>query len=86
MSIVAVHWHDAHAEADDQWLGTGDFIDEAFSVLTCGVMLPEVKKNHLSIARSLANGLYDHVLHIPRKMVVDVTVLGVVPPEFTCAV
>jgi len=76
--IVVVRWHDAHADSAGTWVELSDIDPDPLLVTSVGILLPATTKpKHVSIAQSYADDLCDHVIHIPEKMVVDVTVLGV---------
>lgn len=78
--IVVVTWEDAHAESTSGWLAEEDVSTEAYLVTSVGLLMPcETKPGHVSICQSYAYGYIDTVLHIPCAMVVEVTVLGVLP-------
>ena len=78
LEIVVVKWHDAHADSAGTWVELSDIDPDPLLVTSVGVMLPtSTKPGHVSLTQSFADGLCDHVIHIPEKMVVDVTVLGV---------
>lgn len=76
--IAMVKWNDAHADFNGSWVQETDIDPESLEVTSLGVILDGVKPGHISIAQSYAYGLCDHVLHIPDKMVTEITVLGVI--------
>lgn len=73
--LVLVVWRDAHADRSGSWLDLEDIDDEPYIVHSAGFLLRDVKKNHVSIAQSLGadDGVVDHVLHVPKEMVIAVT-------------
>lgn len=71
--LVLVQWTDAHADRSGTWVRFDGIEDEPLIVSTVGVLLPKtVKRGHLSIAQSYFDEFYDHVLHIPKKMVISI--------------
>lgn len=80
MKVVVVRWHDAHADTHG-WVdpdAKGD--TDPLAVCSFGLRLKTGrggKKGHVSIAQSMtADGMLDSILHIPRKMVREVVVIG----------
>lgn len=77
LEIVTVRWHDAHADSGGSWVELGDIDPDPLLVTSVGITLPSTTKpGHVSLAQSYAEELCDHVIHIPEKMVVDITVIG----------
>jgi len=77
MKASIVIWHDAHADVDGQWKSIDDLKNDAdpYEVVTVGIVLDSAtggKKGHVSIAQSFTrDGYLDHVIHIPKAMMVD---------------
>lgn len=84
MKLVLVEWHDAHAETET-WIDLDTVGDDGpYVVRSAGWLLPKNKrkKKHVTLAMSVsADGYVDSVLHIPNKMVVQITVLSEVADE-----
>lgn len=84
MKLVMVQWHDAHAETET-WIDLDTMGSEGpYVVRSAGWLLPKrnTKAKHLTLALSVsADGYVDSVLHIPKKMIVEVTPLGEVADE-----
>lgn len=76
VKTVLIVWHDAHADRT-RWTDIGEISDDGpYEVHTVGFLLPKCKKGHVTVAQSNADGIVDSLLHIPAKMVVRVTELG----------
>jgi len=77
--MALVHWFDAHDDATAAWVPLEDLEAEPYRVATVGILLPtETKRGHLSVARSIGEGVVDSVIHIPNGMVESVEILGAV--------
>ena len=79
MKAVLVLWHDAHADVTS-WTPMDEVGDDGpYVVESVGWLLQPGqggKRNHLSLAQSRGQDeKIDSVLHIPQRMVVEVTVL-----------
>lgn len=79
MKTVLVRWHDAHADVTS-WTHMAEVEDDGpYVVESVGWLLQTGiggKRNHLSLAQSRGQDEnIDSVLHIPQRMVVEVTVL-----------
>jgi hypothetical protein len=75
-SPVIVIWHDAHAGVQ-QWEHLDDLSDdEPYEVHTAGFLVTGKmggKRNHVSVVQSYAvEGFVDSMIHIPKKMVVEI--------------
>jgi len=73
---VLVIWHDAHAGTSN-WEHIDDISDhEPYVVNSVGFLLNTRqggKKNHVSVAQSFSyEGYVDSLIHIPKKMVVEI--------------
>lgn len=68
--ISVVTWHDAHA--DQTWACLDSFDDEPCVVVTVGMVVPNAKKDHITIVQSVNDHSVDNVIHIPKGMVVSV--------------
>jgi hypothetical protein len=69
---VAVVWHDAHADRSGGWVLPADIDADPYRVTSVGWRI-EPKVGHVSLAQSVGDdGAYDHVLHIPDGMVIEV--------------
>lgn len=76
--VVAVRWHDAHADFAGTWVHENDIDDEPYEVITVGVQV-ESKSGHVSVAQNRGQeGYYDHIIHIPEAMVQEVVIIGVI--------
>lgn len=81
-TIVAVKWTDAHADAASSWTTLDDIDPSPYVITSFGITLPNyVKPNHVSVAQSCGGGHLDGIIHIPQKMVIDITVLGTVDED-----
>jgi len=70
--IVLVMWKDAHADQSD------DIDDEPYIVRSVGWLIPNKKRGHVTLAQSIGDGGHiDHILHIPKGMIVSQTTLKV---------
>ena len=77
--IAMVRWVDAHSDGGDTWTYVEDLDPDPCIVVSVGIMLSTaVKPGHISLAHSIAHGAVDYVIHIPEKMVKEVTVLTTV--------
>lgn len=79
MKAVLIRWHDAHADVTS-WTHMSEVEDDGpYVVESVGWLLQPGqggKRNHLSLAQSRGQDEnIDSVLHIPQRMVVEVTVL-----------
>lgn len=77
MRVGVVIWHDAHSDEADSWVSISRRVDhEPFEVVTVGIILDSKtgkKRGHVSVAQSLTPSEFvDHVIHIPKAMVVEV--------------
>jgi hypothetical protein len=78
-STALVYWFDAHDDATAAWVSLEELEPEPYRVATVGILLPaETKKGHVSVARSIGDGVVDSVIHIPSAMVESVEILGIV--------
>jgi len=79
MKVVAVRWHDTHADVSGWVSLLGPHDKEPYEIVTIGIALDKKcgrKPGHVSIAQSLSqDGQVDSVLHVPKPMVKDVTEL-----------
>lgn len=77
--IAVVRWLDAHSDGGESWTYLDDLDPEPCEVVSVGIMLSTtVKPGHISLAHSIAHGAVDYVIHIPEKMVKEITVLSTV--------
>jgi len=77
--IGVVTWYDAHADSPGSWTTLQDIDPEPYVVTTVGVILPDYTKQwHVSVAQSIGHGSIDGIIHIPEKMVSDITILGTI--------
>jgi hypothetical protein len=68
--IVIVVWSDAHSEPT--WMDESEIDNDPYLVHSVGFKLRRCKKGHLSIAQSVTDdGNIDHVIHIPKAMIVS---------------
>lgn len=77
MSAVLIVWHDAHS-GSESWVNIKDLDTLPAEVQSVGFLLAEAdggKPDHLTIYQSRNEDAVDHVLHIPRQMVVSLKVL-----------
>ena len=77
MKVGVVIWNDAHSDEADSWVSISRRVDhEPFEVVTVGIILDSKtgkKRGHVSVAQSLTPSEFvDHVIHIPKAMVVEV--------------
>lgn len=77
MKVGIVIWHDAHADSAESWTSiTPSTDDKPFEVVTVGIILDSKtgrKKGHVTVAQSLTQSEHvDHLIHIPKRMVVDI--------------
>ena len=81
-TLVAVVWHDAHADSPGGWVLSDNIDPNPYVVVTVGI-IADLKPGHISIYQSwAADGQIDHVVHIPTGMVVrvdDLTTLDDAP-------
>ena len=76
LPIVIVKWTDAHDDSTD-WTPLADIDQDPYIVTTVGFRLPKgAKKGHVSVARSMGDGVLDAIIHIPQKMVISIESLG----------
>lgn len=79
MKVVAVRWHDAHADVNGWASLSGPHDTEPYEIVTVGIALDKKsgrKPGHVSVAQSLSQDRQvDSVLHVPKRMVKDVTEL-----------
>jgi len=79
VKVVAVRWHDAHADVNRWTSLTGPHDTEPYEIVTIGIALDKKsgkKPGHVSIAQSISEDRQvDSVLHVPKAMVKDVTEL-----------
>jgi hypothetical protein len=77
LTYVEIIWHDAHADVTS-WIELDDLDDEPCVVVSVGVLLPSVKKNHVVVCQSSnSQDQFDCVLAIPVGMIKSMRVLGV---------
>lgn len=76
-SLVLVHWTDAHSMSDYSWMAIEDLSNEPREIMSVGIILPNVCRNHLVLAQSIdpAADTVDHVLAIPLGMVKSIICL-----------
>lgn len=76
-AMVLVIWHDAHSMSEYSWMSVSDLPDEPREIMSVGVLLPGVCKNHLVLVQSLdsANDTVDHAIAIPHGMIKSITKL-----------
>lgn len=77
-----VTWYDAHADSPGSWTTLQDIDPDPYLVTTVGVILPDcTKQGHVSVAQSIGQGSIDGIIHIPEKMVSEITILGTLDLE-----
>ena len=75
-TIVLIVWHDAHADTNT-WIEKSDIDTNPCVVVSCGILLPETKPDHIVLSQSLNSyEQYDCVLSVPVAMVQSMRVLG----------
>lgn len=89
MKLVMITWHDAHS-GGSTWAHIDDLEDDGpYVVRSVGWLLESKfggKKKHATVAQSISpDGCVDSVLHVPEKMIVEVTVIAEVPNEVVVA-
>lgn len=76
MKVVAVRWHDAHADVTGWANLSGPHDTDPYEIVSVGIALDKKsgkKPGHVSIGQSLSQDRQiDSVLHVPKAMVVDV--------------
>jgi hypothetical protein len=79
MKVIAVRWHDAHADVSGWTSLTGPHDTAPYEIVTIGIALDKKsgrKPGHVSVAQSLSEDRQvDSVLHVPKGMVKNVTEL-----------
>ena len=65
---VLVTWVDAHADATG-WTAVDDLERTPRIISSCGLLLPGVKDEHVSLAQSVDGDLVDSVLHVPESAI-----------------
>lgn len=75
---VVVSWRDAH-QGEGYWHALDDVDDEPHVIETCGWLIPTGsggKTDHVTVAQNVdPNEMVDHVIYIPKEMVVSVVFL-----------
>lgn len=75
-TFVEIVWHDAHADTNT-WIEKDAIDTNPCVVVSCGILLTEVKANHIVLAQSQNSyDQFDCVLSVPVKMVQSMRVLG----------
>lgn len=75
--IGVVKWTDAHADSAGSWTTLSEIDQEPYIVTTVGSILPSyTKPDHISVVQSVGHGHIDGIIHIPNKMVQEITILG----------
>ena len=75
-TFVEIVWHDAHADTNT-WIEKDAIDTNPCVVVSCGILLPEVKPNHIVLSQSQNSyDQYDCVLSVPVEMVQSMRVLG----------
>ena len=77
MTAVLVTWHDAHS-GSESWTYIKDIDLSPCEVSSVGFLLTEEdggKPNHVTIYQSRQDDAVDHILNIPKGMVVSIKVL-----------
>ena len=68
-TFVEIVWHDAHADTNT-WIEKDDIDTNPCVVVSCGILLTEVKPNHIVLVQSQNSfDQLDCVLSIPVAMV-----------------
>jgi hypothetical protein len=77
-SIALVYWNDAFAMGEHSWQPVDELEDEPREIMSVGIILPGVCKNHLVLTQSLdvTGDTVDHTLAIPHAMIKSVTILN----------
>lgn len=65
---VLVEWVDAHSDAHG-WTEQDELDPEPRIVVSVGMVLRNVKPNHLTVAQSMDDGVVDSVLSIPTSCI-----------------
>ena len=65
---ILVEWVDAHADAHG-WTDPSDLDTQPRVITTVGIVLRNVKPNHLTIAQSVDGELVDSVISIPTACI-----------------
>lgn len=79
MEVSMVVWLDAHADSET-WVELDSIDPEPMTITTVGIMLPRATKpGHVTLTQSYSDGMCDHVIHIPERMVQSITVLSTIP-------
>jgi hypothetical protein len=75
-TFVEIVWHDAHADTNT-WIEKDEIDSNPCVVVSCGILLPETKADHIVLSQSLNSyDQYDCVLSVPVAMVQSMRVLG----------
>jgi hypothetical protein len=75
-TFAEIIWHDAHADTTT-WIEKDDIDEQPCVVISCGILLPNTKPNHVVLVQSLNSfDQVDCVLSIPVAMVKSMRVLG----------
>jgi len=75
-TFIEIVWHDAHADTST-WMEKDEIDPNPCVVVSCGILLPETKPDHIVLAQSLNSyEQVDCVLSIPVAMVQSMRVLG----------
>jgi hypothetical protein len=70
--VVAVAWHDAHAESEGSWTTISSIDDQPYRVVSIGWLIENAKAGHVTLAQSMGcDDSIDSVLHIPVGMIVS---------------
>ena len=79
LTPVIVRWLDAH-QGEGYWHTLDDDDDAPHPIQTCGWLIAESdggKTGHVTVAQNVdPNGMVDHVIYIPAKMVEAVQVIA----------
>ncbi len=75
-TFVEIVWHDAHADTTT-WIEKDEISENPCVVVSCGILLPEAKPNHIVLSQSMNSyDQLDCVLSVPVGMVQSMRVLG----------
>lgn len=75
-TFVEIVWHDAHADTST-WMEKDEIDPNPCVVVSCGILLPEAKPDHIVLSQSLNSyEQVDCVLSVPVSMVQSMRVLG----------
>jgi hypothetical protein len=75
-TFVEIVWHDAHADTNT-WIEKDEIDPNPCVVVSCGILLPETKADHIVLSQSLNSyEQHDCVLSVPVAMVQSMRVLG----------